>query len=131
MPMNERVIRALRAIITKILFRIILYIAKKIKRQIPNCKIEFLTNNKNLKIKKNLVKDRKIIKGKDKRTYIVNFDKIKKILKNKRFTKIDKGIKETIFYLKKNKFDLRLFQKRDFYRLQQIEYLYKKGKIKI
>jgi len=72
----------------------IISMIKKIKKYIPNCKIKFLQNNQNLKINDDLIRDRKIINGKDKRTYIIKFDKIKKILKNRKFTNIDYGVKK-------------------------------------
>ena len=48
-----------------------------------------------------------------------------------KYTNIEMGIQKTIIDLKKNKINLKKFQQREFYRLQQIEYLYKKGKLLI
>tara|TARA_Y100000768_G_C23949275_1_gene669271 strand:- start:247 stop:1305 length:1059 start_codon:yes stop_codon:yes gene_type:complete len=109
----------------------IITVAKKIKNKIKNCELNYLNNNINTNLNKDLIKDRKITNGKDKRTYKVNFNKIHKIIKNIKFTSIENGIQKTINDLKKNKINLKKFQKREFYRLQQIEYLYKKGKLLI
>ena len=62
-----------------------LTILKKILKHLPYKNIEF----------------KKI--GKDKRNYIVNFDKIKKIYNFRCSMNINKGIKEIITYIKKNK----------------------------
>lgn len=109
----------------------IITVAKKIQNKIKNCKLNYLNNNSYTNLNKNLIKDRKIINGKDKRTYKVNFNKIHKIIKTIKFTSVENGIKKTINNLKRNKINLKKFQKREFYRLQQIEYLYKKGKLLI
>ena len=62
-----------------------LTILKKILKHLPYRNIEF----------------KKI--GKDKRNYIVNFDKVKKIYNFRCSMNIDRGIKEIITYIKKNK----------------------------
>lgn len=107
----------------------IIIVAKKIKNKIKNCELNYLNKSINNNLNKNLIRDRKIINGKDKRTYKVNFNKFQKIIKTFKFTSIDEGIQKTINDLKKNKINLKTFQKREFYRLQQIEYLYKKKKL--
>ena len=109
----------------------IISVAKIINSKIRNCKLEYLTKKKTYKLDQSLIKDRKITNGKDKRTYKVNFNKVKRILKNMKYTNIEMGIQKTIIDLKKNKINLKKFQQREFYRLQQIEYLYKKGKLLI
>ena len=109
----------------------IINVAKLIKRKIKNCKLQYLTKSIQNDLDQNLIKDRKITNGKDKRTYKVNFKKFHKILKNVKLTTIEIGVQKTINDLKKNKINLKKFQQREFYRLQQIEYLYKKGKLLI
>ncbi len=107
----------------------IINVAKLIKSKIKNCKLQYLSESIQNDLDQNLIKDRKITNGKDKRSYKVNFNKLHKILKNVKFTKIEIGVQKTINDLKKNKINLKKFQQREFYRLQQIEYLYKKGKL--
>jgi hypothetical protein len=95
---------------------------------LPNCKIEYLQNlNQNTN---ELILDKKINDGVDKRNYKVNFDKIHNILPgfNSKWT-VEKGIEKLLSDLKSNGLTNSQFKSREFYRLQQIEFLYNSKKI--
>ncbi len=99
----------------------IIDIAKMIKKIRKSSKIKFLQNSSN----NSLVKDRKIQDGVDKRSYRVSFKKIEKTLPNfKSRWPLAKGIKKLIKDLKKLNLNENTFSKRDYYRLQQLEYLH-------
>ena len=77
-----------------------------------------------------LVKDRKVQDGVDKRTYCVSFDKIHQVLP--RFEAkwpVEKGVKKLINDLEFWKLNQDKFKQRDFYRLQHIEFLHNTGLI--
>ena len=77
-----------------------------------------------------LIKDRKIQDGVDTRSYKVSFDKILKTLpKFECKWSVEKGIIDLIDKLKNNNLNEEIFSKREFYRLQQIEFLHKNNKI--
>jgi len=77
-----------------------------------------------------LVKDRKIQDGVDTRSYKVSFDKIEMILPNfKCKWTVQKGIINLLDEFKKIGLTEDNFTKREFYRLQQIEYLHQTKKI--
>jgi nucleoside-diphosphate-sugar epimerase len=77
-----------------------------------------------------LVKDRKIQDGVDTRSYKVSFDKIHQILPNFRCKwTVKKGIKDLLFKLDSQGLSNETFNRREFYRLQQIEFLHKENKI--
>ena len=103
----------------------ILDVANLVKKNFQSCNIEFLQNKKN-----NLFQDKNVKKGIDKRTYKVNFDKIRLILPefNCKWN-IDKGIKILLKDLKKIKINEKKFIKKEFYRLQFFEHLIKTNKI--
>ena len=100
----------------------------KIISKIVNCDIEFLDKSK---LDQNeLFNDRKILKSNDIRSYRVNFDKIMQIYINFKFEyNVFNGINDLLLKLKLNKLNEKLFLKKEFYRLQQLEYLYKSGLI--
>lgn len=77
-----------------------------------------------------LIKDRKIQDGVDTRSYKVLFDKISQTLPGFecKWT-VEKGIKNLLGELSKIKFDSKSFNKREFYRLQQIEFLHNSQQI--
>ena len=103
----------------------IIDVAQKIKREIRGCNLEFLTQK--LIEQDELVKDRKIQDGVDKRTYQVNFDKIHKLLPDfKAKWSVERGIERLILDLRHWELDELKFKQRDFYRLQQLEYITKK-----
>ena len=71
------------------------------------------------------MKDRKIQDGADKRTYQVNFDRIHQLLPGFHAQwSVERGIERLIQDLRNWKLDEVKFKQRDFYRLQQVDYLY-------
>ena len=77
-----------------------------------------------------LVKDRKIQDGVDTRSYKVSFDRIHQILPNfKCKWTVEKGIKDLLNKLKNIDLNNETFNRREFYRLQQIEFLHKENRI--
>jgi nucleoside-diphosphate-sugar epimerase len=106
----------------------IIDIANIIKDEIPGCKLQFLSAEKN--IQDELIKDRKIQDGVDVRTYQVSFSKIKKVIPEYRAKiSVYDGVIRLIKELRDLDLDLIKFKQRDFYRLQQIEHLYKTKQI--
>lgn len=79
--------------------------------------------------KNSLISDRKISDGIDKRSYRVNFDNLKNNYGINIKYNIESGIKNLHYELINNKLDKKKYKKKDFYRLQQIEYLIKNKKI--
>ena len=101
----------------------IIDIARYIQSEIKDCKLEFL-NQKGNKTEYELIKDRKIQDGVDKRTYQVNFDRIHQKLPNFQAKwDVKSGIKQLLSELKKWNLDKVKYKQREFYRLQQIEHL--------
>jgi nucleoside-diphosphate-sugar epimerase len=77
-----------------------------------------------------LVKDRKIQDGVDTRSYKVSFDRIHQILPNFKCNwTVEKGIKDLLNNLKNLGLSNEIFNRREFYRLQQIEFLHSENKI--
>jgi len=109
----------------------VLEVAKLIKSKFKDCKLVFLEKvSQSETTLHSLINDKKINDGIDKRTYKVLFDKIGKEIPNFNATwNLDKGITQLISDLRNNNLDNFLFSKRDFYRLQQLDYLYKNGHI--
>lgn len=108
-------------------FRVI-DIARMVTDMIPGSEIEFLFKDKEaLSSEANeLVRDRKIQDGVDKRTYKVSFERIKNTFKD---FKCDWTVKKGIVEIIKTFRDLNLteeqFKNINFYRLQKFEYLFK------
>ena len=102
-------------------------IAKIIQGAIPGCEMKFLTENPELD-KEGLIRDRKVKEGGDTRTYKVSFERIRKILPG--FTcewTVERGVKDMVRLLNELDFDMEMFKRRGFYRLQELEYLYEGG----
>lgn len=77
-----------------------------------------------------LIKDRKIQDGVDTRTYKVSFNKINKMLPGfKCKWTVEKGVEKLLTELKKIHLNNEIFNRKEFYRLQQIEFLHKKNMI--
>ena len=77
-----------------------------------------------------LIKDRKIQDGVDTRTYKVSFDKINKLLPGfKCKWTVKKGVEELLTELKQISLNKEKFNCKQFYRLQQIEFLHKENMI--
>ena len=77
-----------------------------------------------------LIKDRKVQDGVDTRTYKVSFDKIHKLLPGfKCKWTVEKGIKQLLTELREIDLNKESFNRKEFYRLQQIEFLHKQKMI--
>ena len=77
-----------------------------------------------------LIKDRKIQDGVDTRSYKVSFDKLTRILPNFQCKwTVEEGIKNLLDELKQESLNGEIFNQREFYRLQQIEFLHKSKQI--
>ncbi|MDB0021075.1 SDR family oxidoreductase [Candidatus Pseudothioglobus singularis] len=104
-------------------------IAKIIHSSVDKSELTFLSGSIDNE-GNDLVKDRKIQDGVDKRSYKVSFDRIHSILPNFNCSwTVEKGIKNLLNELVKVGLDHDTFNKREFYRLQQIEYLHHTKKI--
>lgn len=106
----------------------VLDIANLIHSNVEGSKLNYLQqsdDNSN-----ELVKDRKIQDGVDTRSYKVLFDKIHKTLPGFKCTwNVEQGIVNLLDELKEINLSKEVFNTREFYRLQQIEFLHKKKKI--
>ena len=108
----------------------IIDIARLIQEQVEGCELSFL-NQQPTSDANELVKDRKVQDGVDKRTYQVNFDRIHKVLPGfKTKWNVEDGVKQLIEDLKRWQLDDIKFRQRDFYRLQQVEHLLNTQQIK-
>ena len=107
----------------------IIDIAKTIKSEVYGCELQLLDRS-STDAMDDLVKDRKVQDGVDKRTYQVCFDKIHEMLPGfEAKWPVEKGIKKLIKDFEQWKLNQEKFKQRDFYRLQQLEYLYKTDQI--
>ena len=107
----------------------ILDVAKMIQQLEPGCSLSFLGQSEDQTVD-DLVKDRKINDGVDKRNYQVSFDKIANLLPG--FTckwTVESGIEQLLKDLHNCGLDKPKFKQREFYRLQQIEFLYNNGQL--
>ena len=94
-----------------------------------NSKLTYLGSNFS-NTENELIKDRKIQDGVDTRTYKVSFDKISKTLPGFKCNwSVEEGIKSLLKDLKDIRINKNIFNRKEFYRLQQIEYLHKNNKI--
>jgi nucleoside-diphosphate-sugar epimerase len=100
----------------------ILDVAHLVAKESGISKIEFL--GAEVQDSTGLIMDRKISGGVDKRSYQVVFDRVNKFLPgfHARWS-VHEGIRELLAFLEKFKLNIIKFYQRDFYRLQQIEYL--------
>jgi len=104
----------------------ILDIANLIKDSVSGCELKFLSSDNNAQDQDDLIKDRKIQDGVDARTYQVSFCKIQRVIPEyKARISVQEGIVRLLEELSRLHIDLNKFRQRDFYRLQQIEYLHK------
>ena len=107
----------------------IIDIAKIIHSNVNGSELTYLDGNYDEEGNE-LIKDRKIQDGVDTRSYKVLFDKISQTLPGFECKwSVEKGIKNLLGELRKIKFDSKSFNKRDFYRLQQIEFLHNSQQI--
>jgi|APSaa5957512535_1039671.scaffolds.fasta_scaffold02523_9 nucleoside-diphosphate-sugar epimerase len=107
----------------------IIDIAKIIQLEVDGCELQLLSQS-SIDDLDDLVKDRKVQDGVDKRTYRVCFDKIHETLPGFEASwTVEKGIKRLVQDLVRWKLNQTKFKQREFYRLQHLEHLYKTGQI--
>jgi nucleoside-diphosphate-sugar epimerase len=95
--------------------------------KLTNIQVEYLKSNNE---ETDLFNDSKINNGVDNRNYQVNFDKIKKTLPGFEIKwNIDDGISNLMKDLVSYNLTSQQFKSRDFYRLQQLAYLFENNKI--
>ncbi len=105
----------------------VIQIATIIQQAIPGCDLKFLAENPTLD-KEGLIRDRKIKEGDDTRTYKVSFEKISKTLPNfKCEWNVERGVRDMAALLERLSFNMEMFKRRGFYRLQELEYLHENG----
>ncbi len=101
----------------------IIDVAKLVKSCIPSCEVSFLVGDDQSN-ESNLIRDRKIHDGVDRRTYRVNFDAIHNVLPGfKAKWTVDAGVAQLLEDLRFFRLDAVKFRQRDFYRLQQLDFL--------
>lgn len=101
----------------------ILDVARLIQSMVSNCDLSRLEESDGSV--DDLVRDRKIVDGADERTYRVSFAKAHEILPGYCGAwDMEDGIDRLLGELVDRSLDEELFSRREFYRLQQIEYLY-------
>jgi len=102
----------------------VIQIAKIIQSHLPGCELRFLNDNPDLE-QKGLIRDKKVVKGVDTRTYRVSFAKIRNSFPGFQCDwSVDKGVKDLIEKLKGLKLTSEQFNSKNFYRLQKIETLH-------
>ena len=105
----------------------VIEIAKIIQRVIPGCDLKFLAENPELDAE-GLIRDRKVKAGSDTRTYRVSFEKIQRTLPGFACAwSVERGVTELAALFRDLPLDREAFKRREFYRLQQLEYLYDQG----
>ena len=106
----------------------ILDIAKLIQSKVQGCELKLLGQSE--EDADDLVKDRKIQDGVDKRTYRVSFDRIHKTLPVfETHFDVETGVERLLEELERWRLNETKFKQRDFYRLQQLEHLYNTNQI--
>ena len=108
----------------------IIDIARMIQNEVPDCEITYLQNIKDSSPAKDLdlVKDTKIQDGVDTRTYQVSFELIINTLPGFQCDwPAQRGVREMIDGFQKIRLTEEQFNNRNFYRLQEMEYLLKNG----
>ena len=101
-------------------------IAKMIHSSVDGAELTYLEASD----EESLIKDRKIQDGVDTRTYKVSFDKIHKLLPGfKCKWTVEKGVKQLLTELSEIDLNKESFNRKEFYRLQQIEFLHKQKMI--
>lgn len=83
----------------------------------------------NKKNKNNLIKDKTVNYGKDKRNYSVSFKKIKKIFPKIKFTSVKKGLEQDIKFIKKINLPKNVLSDKKYFRLFYLSHLIKTKKI--
>ena len=93
--------------------------------KLTNSEISFL-NSKN---KNNLIKDKTVNYGKDKRNYSVSFNKINKIFPKIKFTPVKKGLELDLKFIRKIKLPNNVLSDKKYFRLFYLSHLIKTKKI--
>jgi len=107
----------------------IIDVAKVIQERVDGCKLNFLDQGSSAK-ENQLVKDSKIQDGVDKRNYRVNFDRIHNELPGfESLWSVPLGVEKLLSDLNFWMLDEVKFKQRDFYRLQQMSFLYETDQI--
>ena len=107
----------------------ILDVAELIVKYVEDSRLE-LAGEAEGKASDDIFQDKKIQDGVDKRTYRVNFDRIHNTLPDFQSKRnVENGIAKLIEQLKKWKLDAIKFKQRDFYRLQQLDFLHETQQI--
>ena len=104
-------------------------VARLIQSKVQGCDLKFLGQTDEEEAD-DLVKDRKIQDGVDKRTYRVSFDRIHKILPGfEAHFDVETGVERLLEELERWRLNETKFKQREFYRLQQIEFLHQTKQI--
>ena len=107
----------------------VIKIAEIIQKSVPGCDLKFLHDNPNLD-REGLIRDRKIKRQSDKRTYKVSFKKLNQLIPTfKCKWSVEEGVRNIIAGLNDVAFNTEVFKRRGFYRLQHLEDLYKNNRI--
>lgn len=106
----------------------IIDVAKLIANNVDRCALKIMGSDIDVD---DLIRDRKIQDNVDMRTYRVCFDHIHKTLPGfQNCVGINQGVNRLLDNLKKHNLVEAKFKQREFYRLQQLEYLHANGKLK-
>ena len=107
----------------------VIKIAEIIQKSVPGCDLKFLHDNPDLD-REGLIRDRKIKRQSDKRTYKVSFKKLNQLMPAfKCKWSVDEGVRNIIAGLNDVAFNTEVFKRRGFYRLQHLEDLYENNRI--
>jgi len=107
----------------------IIDVARLIQSKVNKCELRFLGDNLE-EHGEEFIEDQKIQDGADKRTYKVLFDRAQEVIPDFKIQwNVESGIDRLISDLERCNLNETKFMQRDFYRLHQIEYLYKTKKI--
>lgn len=108
----------------------VIQIARIIQHAVPRCELKFLSENPELD-KEGLVGDRKIKRGGgDTRTYKVSFERIRNTLPGfKCEWNVERGVSDMVKSFGELSLNKEVFKRREFYRLQELEYLYDSGSL--
>jgi cupin fold WbuC family metalloprotein len=105
----------------------VIQIARIIQGAVPGCTLKFLTENPELDAE-GLIRDRKVKAGTDTRTYKVSFEKIRKTLPGFACEwTVEQGVQEMAALFRELPLDQETFKRRQFYRLQELEYRHEHG----
>jgi nucleoside-diphosphate-sugar epimerase len=107
----------------------IIDIAKIIHHNVEGSELNYIDSEKQ-NLDNELIKDRKIQDGVDTRSYKVSFDKVLKTFPEfKCKWSVEKGILDLLNNFRNIKLSKEIFNRREYYRLQQIEHLHKSNQI--